>query len=516
MADNELPAANTSGPRALVVDDSPTGRAVAARVLTAAGFLVETAASGEEAFERCLAEVFDLVVSDLQMGAVSGSQLCRLLHSDPSTADMPVILLTSADDPRSRFWGRASGALAHVSKNDLHSRLVDEARRVVGIAPRRQEPAAGGEVPAAPVERLARLLDELLFESTLAAEIRQLVSSASEPRRFCRGLLELVAEVAGCDYLAVRLAGTGGDVMAVHARGPWPDDDREGCRVLGCDDPTAAGLEVLRGPSSATGPVIVSDVLRLDLGTGGVVAGGIMAAAARGRIAVADRELLGMVAVEAAVLTRTVTLLEETRRLATTDALTGIANRRRILEVLDDEIQRARRYDGTLSVLVADVDRFKRINDRWGHTAGDAALVAVARCLDEQLRRVDRVGRWGGEEFLVVLPQTAETGALQASERLRACVAGIRLDEIPAVRLTVSIGVATLLPDEDADRLVARADDAMFAAKRGGRNRVEVAVGAEDRRPSDPAPIPVPDPDSVPVPDPDECGGVPARTHPPR
>ncbi len=510
MSDNELPAGGGSGPRILVVDDSPTGRAVAARVLAAAGFRVETAASGEEAFERCLAEVFDLVVSDLQMGAVSGSQLCRLLHSEPSTADMPVILLTSADDPRSRFWGRASGALAHVSKNDLNERLVHEARRVVGIAPRRQELNAGAEVPAAPVERLARLLDELLFESTLAAEIRQLVSSAAEPRRFCRGLLELVAEVAGCDYLAVRLMGSDGGVVAVHARGPWPVEDHEGCRGLGCDVPAPADLQVLRGPSSATGPVTVSDVLRLDLGTGGVVAGEIAAAASRGRIAPGDRALLGMVAVEAAVLTRTVTLLEETRRLATTDPLTGIANRRRILEVLDDEIERSRRYTGTLSVLVADVDRFKRINDRWGHTAGDTALVAVARCLDDQLRRVDRVGRWGGEEFLVVLPQTTESGAIQAAERLRACVAGIRLDELPATRLTVSIGVATLLPEEDADRLVARADNAMYTAKHGGRNRVEVAVAAHSRRPSDPDPIPVADPD--PDPGPDGCGGVPAST----
>lgn len=506
MSDSELAAEGASGPRVLVVDDSPTGRAVAGRVLASAGFRVETAASGEEAFERCLVEVYDLVVSDLQMGAVSGSQLCRLLHSEPSTADMPVILLTSADDPRSRFWGRASGALAHVSKSDLDARLVDEAGRVVGIAPRRQEPAAGGEVPAAPVERLARLLDELLFESTLAAEIRQLVSSAAEPRRFCSGLLELVAEVAGCDYLAVRLAGASGDVVAVHARGPWPGDDHDGCRALGCDDPPPADLQVLRGPSPATGPVTVSDVLRLDLGTGGLVVGEIVAAAARGRVAAGDRALLGMVAVEAAVPTRTVTLLKETRRLATTDALTGIANRRRILEVLEGEIERSRRYPGNPTVLVVDVDRFKRINDGWGHSAGDTALVAVARCLAEQLRRVDRVGRWGGEEFLVVLPATTGEGARQAAERLRACIADIRLDDLPAVRLTVSVGVATLLPDEDADRLVARADDAMYAAKRAGRNRVEVAVRGQNREPS------VPDPDS----DPDEWGGSPATADRPR
>ena len=126
-----------SPPLILVVDDSPTFRRAIGSMLSKAGYRVETASSGEEAFERGFKERYAAVVSDITMGALSGVQLCRLFRSDPATKDMPVVLLTAADDPRSRFWGRNAGAAAYVAKERARQDLVPEVERVL-----RQSPAS--------------------------------------------------------------------------------------------------------------------------------------------------------------------------------------------------------------------------------------------------------------------------------------------------------------------------------------------------------------------------------------
>src|ERR1700712_861566 len=120
--------------RVLVVDDSPTFRRTIGGMLERAGYRVETSPSGEDAFQRCFEEQFDVVVSDITMGALSGVQLCRLFKSDNATKDIPVVLLTAADDPRSRFWGRNAGAAAYVAKERARQDLLPEVSRVLRAA----------------------------------------------------------------------------------------------------------------------------------------------------------------------------------------------------------------------------------------------------------------------------------------------------------------------------------------------------------------------------------------------
>jgi diguanylate cyclase (GGDEF)-like protein len=161
------------------------------------------------------------------------------------------------------------------------------------------------------------------------------------------------------------------------------------------------------------------------------------------------------------------------------DALTGLANRRAAAERLDAERRRALRRGEPLSVLLLDLDHFKRINDRWGHATGDRVLVAVAQVLREELRGIDLAVRHGGEEFLAVLPGTGAAQALEVAARLRERIARVRLS-LPGASLgfTASIGAATLLPGEGVANLVARADAALYAAKAAGRDR---CVAAEAR-----------------------------------
>lgn len=164
----------------------------------------------------------------------------------------------------------------------------------------------------------------------------------------------------------------------------------------------------------------------------------------------------------------------ELERLAATDRLTGLANRLRLDETLEREIYRAHRYVSPLSVILVDVDHFKAVNDSLGHAAGDAALAGIAGVLRARIRESDLVGRWGGEEFLIVSPGSGGEAARQLAEHLREAVAATALPRCGA--RTASFGVAECAGDDSPATLVARADSALYAAKHAGRNRVEVAA----------------------------------------
>ena len=171
---------------------------------------------------------------------------------------------------------------------------------------------------------------------------------------------------------------------------------------------------------------------------------------------------------------------EEMRLLANTDTLTGIANRRHFVDVADREFGRARRYGHPLSVLMLDIDRFKTINDRWGHPMGDRVIQALAQLTQSVIRGQDLCGRLGGDEFALILPETDSAGAQLIAERLRAraeATDSLCADDGSPVRFTVSIGIASLSPEDGSfDALLQRADKELYQAKQGGRNRSALAA----------------------------------------
>jgi diguanylate cyclase (GGDEF)-like protein len=168
---------------------------------------------------------------------------------------------------------------------------------------------------------------------------------------------------------------------------------------------------------------------------------------------------------------------EKLRERATSDSLTCLWNRAAILEILQQEFERAQRADVTLSLLLADLDHFKRINDTYGHLAGDAVLREVAQRMRTVLRPYDRIGRYGGEEFLLVLPDCHVPGALALAERLRLAVGeeGMALAE-GMVSVTLSIGIATSDMAGEIHGLLSAADTALYRAKHRGRNCLELAT----------------------------------------
>jgi diguanylate cyclase (GGDEF)-like protein len=181
-----------------------------------------------------------------------------------------------------------------------------------------------------------------------------------------------------------------------------------------------------------------------------------------------------------AITVRNVQLLIETREHSVRDSLTAWFNRGHGLATLATELQRGRRNGTPLSVLMFDVDEFKTLNDRYGHQAGDAVLLATARQVNDLLRATDVKCRYGGDEFLVILPDTPAAGAEQVAEHVRRSLSSLPIPSgADVLSMTVSIGVATAQPGEcDAEALIARADAALYRAKREGRNRVAGAGGS--------------------------------------
>lgn len=174
---------------------------------------------------------------------------------------------------------------------------------------------------------------------------------------------------------------------------------------------------------------------------------------------------------------RVVAMQRELERLATIDPLTGALNRRRFLERGAEELSRSSRYERPLSLLMLDIDHFKRVNDTHGHATGDEAIRMTVRACKSVLRGTDLIGRLGGEEFAVLLPETSPVNAYAAGQRLRERLAAesLPLEGGGTLVLTISIGLAWLTrTDVCLETLMARADAALYRAKKAGRNRVEI------------------------------------------
>ena len=468
--------------RVLVVDDSPSVRKRVIERLEPLGLLMTEASSGEEALARTLNETFDLVVSDIQMGTITGVQLCRVLRSDPGTADIAIVLLTGAKEAKTRFWGRNAGANVYMAKQVMDDQLLDAVRTLMqGRQPRN---SSRPHLTGTPLERVSAVLDRHLFDVVVASEVRRLMDHVHDRIEFGEKALELAAEVIGCPYLVLQLLGPGGPTYSVRARGPWPGGEH------------TAGLAALAIPEENVTDTHTAVEEDERWANGGAVIGGrphiceirvrdeklgeLQIFGGTAGIMPADIESAELIASSLGIVMKSLFLMEETQLLALTDGLTGLYNRRHATKRLEEEIARARRSGSGLCVAMCDVDHFKAINDEFGHGAGDRVLQQIASSLTEYVRRNDIVARWGGEEFLVIFSEIKLTAARIVAERLRGRLAQMPQVEGGPEKITVSIGLAMLGDATNAEHLIEQADQALYRAKARGRNRVEVAAKARD------------------------------------
>ncbi|MEC7524639.1 MAG: diguanylate cyclase [Myxococcota bacterium] len=460
--------------RILLIDPEEVSREALAVRLRTLGYDVATANDGVQGAHEALERPPSAVIADLAMPSISGAQLCRLLKAEPATQDVPVIL-RGEEGHRNRFWAEQTGALAYVIKGRMGD-LVRAMNRGFEGAPEEDEFFMALSCDVSVRDRIAQCLDAALFDSVIAAEVRKLAVCECFDTLFDL-FAQFVSQVTTYRWLSVV---TDAPVRGgVHAQpGQSARALEEAIAALGVapetrftliedEDPSCDG----EGPPPLVRPITFGDT-RL----------GAIALAPRAASAREDAALLEICARELGGPLRTATLVEESRRLATVDALTGLFNRRAFVDAARRELARAQRHRDPLSVLLFDIDHFKSINDGQGHAMGDRVLKSVGDLLSSLARESDVCARWGGEEFVILLTSTDLPGGAQAAERVRAAIEAMRVDNDRGERIpvTASFGVATLEPNEEMDALVDRADRAMYLAKTSGRNRVELELAHEN------------------------------------
>jgi two-component system cell cycle response regulator len=464
----------------LLIDPTDRRREILCRRLRAQGYLVDETGDAATGAHMALSAPPAAVIADLWMPGISGVQLCRLLKSEPATADVSVVLCVDRDEPRSRFWADRAGAAGYVLKGRT-GELVRALAKAVDTAPRDDEffvQLSGGIVDIR--DRLARHLDQALFDSVIAAELRSLAHAGNFERLFDL-LAQLLSQINRYRWIA--LASGTPERLAIHhhpaLHGVAEREARESLRSV-----ASSQLVIVEDEDAAADEEPVEPIVRTVLFAGAPVARFALAPSVED---IEDAALLAsVVARELGGAIKIAMLVEDSQRLAATDGLTGLMNRRAFTSAMNAELSRCARHGYPLAFALLDVDHFKRVNDAHGHAAGDRVLSSMGELLSRHLRAPDLAGRWGGEEFVVAFTSTNPDGARIAAERLRqvieaAVIVGDGGERIP---VTASIGVANWTTGEVLESLVSRADQAMYASKKSGRNRVTVYEDKPTNRPA--------------------------------
>jgi two-component system cell cycle response regulator len=474
----------------LLADDSPVVLNMLETLFRGAGYEVRTATDGIRAVEEAVARPVDLIVLDVMMPHLNGYQACRLLKSEAQTRSIPVVILTSRGQAGDRFWGLRTGADAYLTKDTAPDELLElVVRTLAGRGPAESPPVPRRtETSIDVLARVNDLLDRQLFEATILSEIGRVARTPARLDETVTSVLDLIGRVVDFalgavafvdgdemeTFFVLRHPAAGTAVPAVRARlveavlrdrpGAAPREVRT--RVLTSADareggPGPEGLDAFRAFPVITGQHLVA-VLAL-------------AGRALARIPPETEALLAPVTNQAYIVMENGRLIERLRDLSIRDGLTELYNHRFAMEMLANEFPRVDRYSSALSVLLLDIDRFKRVNDQYGHQTGDVILREVARSVASSLRTVDAAGRYGGEEFIVILPQTPYEAARRTAERLRRAVEERTFTPADGkIRVTASVGVATYPAEgvHTVSDLVLAADKALYRAKEAGRNRV--------------------------------------------
>ena len=452
--------------RVLVVDDSLPNRKLLEARLQDEYFEVLGAASGAEAITLAQRWSPDIILLDVLMPVMDGFEACRRLKAQPATAHIPVVMVTSLNDQTERVRGLDAGAddflVKPVDQATLFARLraLLRVKQVLDAWRLRAETVRdlGFEPPSAPPEDFegAKVLllsdnaaEAAALSAALAADGMTLEQSQDEKAVWAR----LQDPKAHYDLVLTSLPMPEGDPLRLASRLRAEAETRDLPLMLIADD--AQRDLVLRAFELGASDHVLRPINEEEL-------------RARVRNQVRRRRYQLRLRAE----------FDRSLELAVTDGLTGLRNRRYVFRHLESLL----RAGTACGVLMIDVDRFKPLNDYYGHAAGDAALREVAARLREHVRASDIVARYGGEEFLVVMSGAGAEETAVIAERLRAAIADRPIDLGQAkLPVTVSIGSALAANMTDAEALIAAADVAMYRAKSLGRNRVEAAIEADWR-----------------------------------
>ncbi|MFA6506516.1 MAG: diguanylate cyclase [Treponemataceae bacterium] len=410
----------------LHLDRSALFRKVIRELVARCGHAAESVSTRAEASAALAAGDIDLIVTGLELDDGSGEDFIRDLNASP-LKDTPVIVVTSTDSIEMRERLFALGVVDYMLKGELNE------------------------------DSLRRYFDALAAEDELS--------------RFMRSL-----RVAVIDDSAVILKIVAG-ILSLHGFSSvkfFADpavlfEAEEAFDLYICDIvlPGMSGEQVVTRIRRSGSDAIILCISRF---TSEKPLSNILLAGANDYIS-KPFDAAGLIS-RLKINVRSYQLKKRLEHLAVTDGLTGLYNHRYSYERVEEEMSKARRYDRPLSAIMIDIDDFKKINDTRGHRIGDEVLKGVAEAIKSALRSVDIVGRYGGEEFIAILPETPHPASCVAAEKIRSAIAEAFFAD-GTVRATVSLGVAELEPDETLASFIGRSDALLYQAKKAGKNRVE-------------------------------------------
>ncbi len=462
----------------LVVDDDPDIQDIVRVALKKDDKTFITASNGIEAVEKALSELPDLIILDIMMPRMNGYQVCRLLKNEPLTWDIPIMILSAKYKEKDRLYSMSIGADEYIVKPFGVEDLIDRAERLLARHPKEDKacPVAARALvnETTLLSRVNSLLDRKLQEMTFLQHITRAIVGTFDEGEIMRTVLQGIKTEVGHRRSALMMLENGA-LKERLSLGYSPKERPVIEQDMLPELQERKEAKVFEGRSGAVNQRCVVPILFRDRLQGVV----LLERGLDEPPFSADRiNLILTLAGQLGMALENANMYRAKLQLSITDSLTGLFNARYLYERLETEISRAKRYGHPLSLLMLDIDFFKRFNDAYGHLSGDEALRQVALVLKESSRETDTVARYGGEEFCVILPETDAPNAEVIAERIRKTM---EQHPVPtgagdeSVTLTVSIGVAQMPPALiSAEDLVRIADKALYQAKFAGRNTVRI------------------------------------------
>jgi two-component system, cell cycle response regulator len=438
----------------LVVDDNPSNVKLLVRILENSGYMVQTAENGEQALAAAQSSAPNLILLDIAMPKMDGLETCTRLKSDPRTENIPIIFISAADDLENKVNAFHAGGVDFILKPFQVEEIQARIEAHLSIQRLRLQLERTNQELASRVEELTRSQD-LVNERgrKLDAFIQALPTLSFVYNEEGRYLDVMANETsllrAQAEDLKGRLIR---DVMPEHVADMMMEAIQRTIKT-GKTQIMEYKIQVLTGDERWF----------------------------EGRTALMEKDQTGgsKVIFIATEISDRVQLYQQVQQLANMDPLINCYNRRHFMNLAETELQRSLRYKRPLSLIMLDIDHFKGFNDQYGHQLGDELLCSLVSQCQKALRNVDILGRYGGEEFVILMPETGVPGALRAAERLREKIENLKISTAQGnLSVTVSMGASSLETEsqqETLDRLIKRADTALYAAKDAGRNCVKTA-----------------------------------------
>jgi len=475
--------------RILIVDDSKTQLVSLQISLQKDEFEVITAGNGMEGVSRAFRDNPDIVISDVMMPELNGYQLCRLLKNNKETSNIPIILLTSMDQPQDRFWGIRAGADRFILKSSDFSVLKETIRMLLkdskaSITEKKDLLANRSTTNWESIKSsLNQLLDRLLFESTLSNEVGRLANFIHDRKKLLGEASSLVNSLIDYSCLCLCLFDINGTKLYIEMKQPMSDrgiNEIKGHILLDIHDKQKADeAEIYFLENSPPIDNEVSDKITARLSASLNIhnenIGNISLYTTKSQVFDKESEnIIRLLASDFSMVFKLMLLYDETKHLSITDGLTKLYNNRYFKDIFEKEFERVKRFKKNLSLILVDIDHFKSINDNYGHLQGDSVLMEIGYILKQSVRKVDIVARYGGEEFAVLAIDTDIDNTCTLAEKIRKQIEfhSFKTENHP-LKVTISLGVASISKDvSNYLDLIKRADNSLYKAKEGGRNRV--------------------------------------------